>query len=61
MVQPVVGVNGYLVSNDPRPNFGLGNAGSAESVEITWPDGRKQVLTNVKADQILQVTAAPAQ
>jgi hypothetical protein len=61
MLQPVLGVNGYLVSGDPRPNFGLGPAATAESVEITWPDGRKQVLTDVKADQILKVTAAPAQ
>ena len=60
MVQPVLGVNGYLVSNDPRPNFGLGAADTAASVEITWPDGTKQVLTDVKANQILKVTAAPA-
>ncbi len=59
MLQPVLGVNGYLVSNDPRPNFGLGAATTAESVEITWPDGRKQVLADVKANQILKVTAAP--
>ncbi|MBK8478052.1 MAG: CRTAC1 family protein [Opitutaceae bacterium] len=59
MLQPVLGVNGYLVSNDPRPNFGLGAAAAAESVEITWPDGRKQVLADVKANQILKVTAAP--
>ena len=61
MVQPVVGVNGYLVSSDPRPNFGLATAARAESVEITWPDGRKQVLTDVPADQILTITAAPVQ
>ncbi len=59
MVQPVNGVNGYLTSSDPRPNFGLGAATTAESVEITWPDGRKQVLADVKANQILKVTAAP--
>ena len=38
---------------------GLGAATTAESVEITWPDGRKQVLADVKANQILKVTAAP--
>ena len=59
MMQPVVGVNGYLVSNDPRPNFGLDRAATADAVEITWPDGRKQVLTGVKADQVLEVTAGP--
>jgi len=56
MIQPVMGVNGYLTSSDPRPNFGLGKADQAESVEIVWPDGKKQLLENVKANQILKVT-----
>jgi hypothetical protein len=55
MLQPVMGVNGYLVSNDPRPHFGLGKATKADSVEIRWPDGKKQVLENVPANQILTV------
>ena len=44
MMQPVIAVNGYLTSSDPRPHFGLGKADKAESVEIVWPDGKKQVL-----------------
>ena len=55
MVQPVIAVNGYLTSSDPRPHFGLGKADQAESVEIVWPDGKKQLLENVKANQILKV------
>ena len=55
MVHPVIAVNGYLTSSDPRPHFGLGKADKAESVEIRWPDGKKQVLTDVKANQILKV------
>jgi hypothetical protein len=47
--------NGYLVSNDPRPNFGLGTHTTVEKIEIRWPDGRLQSLTNVKANQILEV------
>jgi hypothetical protein len=54
-MQPVIAVNGYLTSSDPRPHFGLGRADKAESVEILWPDGKKQVLTDVKANQILKV------
>ncbi|MCP5523651.1 MAG: CRTAC1 family protein [Verrucomicrobiales bacterium] len=52
---PAVASNGYLVSNDPRPNFGLGTNPTAETVEVLWPDGRQQTLRNVKADQILEV------
>jgi hypothetical protein len=55
MTQPVIGVNGYLVSNDPRAHFGLGAATQADTVEIVWPDGKKRVLTNVPANQILKV------
>jgi enediyne biosynthesis protein E4 len=55
MVEPVIAVNGYLTSSDPRPHFGLGKADKADWVEIRWPDGKKQVLTDVKANQILKV------
>ncbi len=55
MIQPALGVNGYLTSSDPRPHFGLGQAEQADSVEIRWPDGRKQLLEKVKANQILKV------
>ena len=54
-VQPVLGVNGYLVSNDPRPHFGLGAHTVADTVEIRWPDGQRQTLTQVPAKQILRV------
>jgi hypothetical protein len=56
MMQPVLAVNGYLTSSDPRPHFGLGKAEQAESVEIVWPDGKKQSFENVKANQILKAT-----
>jgi hypothetical protein len=60
MVHPVVAVNGYLTSSDPRPHFGLGKADKAEAVTIIWPDGKKQVLTGVKANQVLQVKQGEA-
>jgi enediyne biosynthesis protein E4 len=60
MIQPVLGVNGYLTSSDPRPHFGLGNATQAESIEILWPDGKKRVLKNVPANQVLKVKPGDA-
>jgi hypothetical protein len=60
MVEPVIAVNGYLTSSDPRPHFGLGQATKADSVEIVWPDGAKQILENVAADQILKVQSSGA-
>ena len=46
---------GYLSSSDPRVHFGLGESAKADSVEIQWPSGRKQVLKDVAADHILTV------
>lgn len=45
----------YLSSSDKRVHFGLGADVSAKTVEIHWPSGVKQTLTNVHADQILTV------
>jgi enediyne biosynthesis protein E4 len=53
---------GYNSSSDKRVHFGLGSAALVDVIELTWPSGTKQVLKNVKADQILTVTesASPA-
>jgi hypothetical protein len=45
----------YASSVDPRAHFGLGTDATAKEIELTWPSGRKQVLHNVKADQVLKV------
>lgn len=54
-IQPVIAVNGYLTSSDPRPHFGLGAAAEAESIEVLWPDGKKSGLRAVKANQVIQI------
>jgi len=47
---------GFSSSSDDRVHFGLGAARVARAVEITWPSGLRQVIRDVKADQILTVT-----
>jgi len=47
---------GYNSSSDKRVHFGLGNSAVVESIELSWPSGTKQVLKNVKADQIVTIT-----
>jgi hypothetical protein len=45
----------YLSSSDKRAHFGLGAAKVARSIEIHWPSGIVQTLSNVAADQFLTV------
>ncbi|MGC1660562.1 MAG: CRTAC1 family protein [Candidatus Acidiferrales bacterium] len=44
----------YLSASDKRLHFGLGAAETA-TVEIKWPSGALQTLSNVRADRFLQV------
>ena len=44
---------GYSSSSDKRVHFGLGKAAVIDKIELRWPTGVKQALTNVKADQVL--------
>ncbi|HWA95558.1 MAG TPA: CRTAC1 family protein [Terracidiphilus sp.] len=46
---------GYNSSSDKRVHFGLGTADRIQSIEISWPGGARQILKDVKADQILTV------
>ncbi|HEX8985877.1 MAG TPA: CRTAC1 family protein, partial [Bryobacteraceae bacterium] len=50
---------GFMSSSDKRVHFGLGPETKASSVEIQWPRGTVQKLTNVRADQILAVREPP--
>jgi hypothetical protein len=45
----------YLSSSDKRVHFGLGSETTAQSIEIRWPSGIVQKLSNIRADQILQI------
>lgn len=47
---------GYASSSDPRVHFGLGKNEKVKEINIRWPSGIRQVLTDVPVDQILTVT-----
>ncbi len=51
---------GYLSTDDPRAHFGLGKTTTIDSLKVAWPDGKQQILTNVKADQQITVSYADA-
>jgi len=45
----------YCSQSEMVLHFGLGGSTKAEKVEIRWPGGGTQVLTDVKSDQVLSV------
>ncbi|MBI1982592.1 MAG: CRTAC1 family protein, partial [Acidobacteria bacterium] len=46
---------GYASSSDRRVHFGLGRDTVVKKLEILWPSGIRQELTDIPADQILTV------
>jgi hypothetical protein len=50
---------GYLSASDPRVHFGLGEKPTASCVEIRWPSGTAQTLTEVKPDRQIDVEEPP--
>lgn len=55
MTRDIASGDSYLSTHDPRLHFGLGEAASADSVEVTWPDGTRSLRTSVPARQFLTV------
>lgn len=47
--------SGYISTNDHRLHFGLGNAATLDSIEIIWPSGIIQHVTNIEANQIIDI------
>jgi hypothetical protein len=41
----------YMSQSDLRLHFGLGNHVQADRIEIVWPSGEKETLTNLAADR----------
>lgn len=51
---------GYLSTVQIEPHFGLGTISVVDSLIIKWQDGKEQILTNVRANQTLQVNKKDA-
>ncbi len=50
---------GYGSSSDVRAYFGLGRESKVKSLEILWPSGAAQRVTEVAVDRLLTVTEKP--
>jgi len=46
---------GYLSTVEDIIHFGLGEYNVADTLQVVWPDGKTNVLYNVRADQVLTI------
>ena len=53
--ETVTTASSYLSASDKRVHFGLGSESVAKTIEIQWPSGISQKLTNVAADRALRI------
>lgn len=52
---------GYLSASELVLTFGLGDESKASTVEVVWPSGQTDRLTNVDADQMILVVEGKGQ
>lgn len=48
----------YLSSNDPRVIAGLGSATAIKAVQVVWPSGQRQTVSNPTIDRYVTITEA---
>ena len=56
MLQEVSAGEGFSSTNTPYLIFGLKDAKQVDRLEIAWPGGETEVLTNLAANQAIVVT-----
>ena len=59
-VQEVRAGSSYLSMDSVELEFGLERANSVDMIEVLWPSGRRQVVENVGANQVVEIVE-PAQ
>ena len=48
-------VRGYLSSVEPLVHFGLGTTSKIDQIEVTWTDGKKNLLNDIPINQTLSI------
>jgi hypothetical protein len=60
-IKEISSAGSYLSGSDLRLYFGLGSERRVKQLEILWPSGKKQTLSDVAADQTLLLEESQAQ
>jgi hypothetical protein len=53
-------VRGFQSSVSPILHFGLGESSQIDSIQIVWPNGQSELLTNIAANQTLEINQLSA-
>ncbi|WP_339865937.1 VCBS repeat-containing protein [uncultured Algoriphagus sp.] len=53
-------VRGYMSSIDEVMHFGVGEMSNIASVQVIWQDGKESMLTDVKSNQLLEISYSEA-
>lgn len=56
----VLPVQGLGSQNSLRQHFGLGQAATVSTIEVTWPSGYVQTVNNISANQFITITEEAA-
>jgi hypothetical protein len=51
----VLSQSSYYSHDDLRAHFGLGNAARIDAIEVRWPSGGRDRLTDVRAGQVVRI------
>jgi len=54
------GGGSYLSASDPRVRFGLGTVRAVDRIEVTWPSGLRQILTNPPLNKVIALREVEA-
>ena len=51
---------GYISTIEPTLHFGTEKSQTIDTIKVIWPDGKISLLTNVKVDQVIEISAESA-
>ncbi|WP_221420350.1 VCBS repeat-containing protein [Fulvivirga sp. M361] len=55
LTRQLINARGYLSSMSNKLHFGLGENASVSTIQITWPDGRQQIIKKPEINQAIKV------
>lgn len=58
--QELIPTRGYLSSVEPILHFGMGKVQEVDTIRVTWPSGKEQVLVDIDTNEVLEIAESDA-